>query len=948
MELFLLNQDVDALESRVAMLHGMPKLFALVYLAWHLRQRDDRRALALADDADLLLAKNKIQDAELRRLSARLMLLRAEIRLQHADLMAARQLNTQAAAMFAMLDDALGLGDSHWLNASIEIDSGHAQSADVCLALALQAYRQGGDLVREQCVEARRFVYAAFRNPSATAQGLPLAFQPENTYPAAVMTWLAMAQASVVALTDDPALSIKYYLQAYHAALDCGQLRQAMVAANNAGGSFCVLGDLEAGLEWRDKSLALARHTGWPFSIGASLVPMADTMRLLTRFGEARACLQEALALLAHLPGSRNYKLALKMLGQLELDVGHPQAGLAAFEALQAQTLADQERMEPDLLIIAWFGQARALLLLEQPDLANSKALAALQLAREHSNVEGQVNSLHILAKLHTRFDLPAPEGMTAPSATLHYLHLAFEAGGGMSGYSMASELYTHIAEAYAACGNYEAAYINSQAAAAAYQKTHSAMVEKRALALQIRYEMERAHAETEHHRQVAATLKETTATLEILGITGREITASLNANDVFMALDRHVHHLLDACSLMVFLMQPDQTSLSMAFGMENGLPLPPETIPLDDPLSDIARCARERKEVRVELAAEHSTQNLMPGTLDTLSLLFAPLMAGDRLLGVMSIQSASLCAYGEREVSVFLALSAYGAIALDNAAAYAVAGEAQKRADQALSDLRQTQGELIQREKLASLGSLVAGVAHELNTPIGNGLLVASTICEDSTRFLQQVQQGGVRRSDLEQFCQNSEESSALLMRCLMKAAALITSFKQLAVDQTSDQRRVFDLRTECDDVALMLGSRLRGTGHELELDIAEHLQMDSYPGAFGQVFSNLLINALVHGLEGRSEGRITVTARARDTQSVLLIFKDNGCGIRREHLDRIFEPFFTTQLGQGGSGLGLHISYNIIRSVLGGSIRLISQPEEGAAFEIILPLVAPSAVAG
>ncbi|AMC34981.1 ATP-binding protein [Janthinobacterium sp. B9-8] len=448
--------------------------------------------------------------------------------------------------------------------------------------------------------------------------------------------------------------------------------------------------------------------------------------------------------------------------------------------------------------------------------------------------------------------------------------------------------------------------------------------------------------AETEHHRRVAVALKETSATLETLGTIGREITASLNIKDVFGALHRHVHHLLDASSFVVYLLDDDQRALNMVFGMELGQPLSQIIVPLDLPESNIARCAREQQAVVIHLEPDNDQKTLIPGTLDTRSLLYAPLIVCERLLGVMSIQTSLPDAYGERELSIFLALCAYGAIALDNAAAYAAAEASQRRADQALSELRQTQGELIQREKLASLGSLVAGVAHELNTPIGNSLLVASTLRDESTQFLQQVQQSSVRRSDLERYCQSAAESSDLLMRCLVKAADLIARFKQLAVDQTSDLRRSFDLRTGCEDVVLMLSSRLRGAGHQLEVDITDGLIMDSYPGAFGQVLSNLIINAIVHGLDGQMHGLISIVGRPKDKQHIVLIVKDNGRGIQAEHLERIFEPFFTTRFGQGGSGLGMHISYNIVRSILGGSISVSSPAGEGAIFEMILPLYA------
>ena len=266
---------------------------------------------------------------------------------------------------------------------------------------------------------------------------------------------------------------------------------------------------------------------------------------------------------------------------------------------------------------------------------------------------------------------------------------------------------------------------------------------------------------------------------------------------------------------------------------------------------------------------------------------------------------------------------------ALDNAEAY--------------RRLKITQNQLVEQEKLAALGSLVAGVAHELNTPIGNSLLMASTLSDNSRRFLQQVQAGALRRSELERFCQTAEESSQLLVKSLGQAASLVTSFKQIAVDQTSDQRRVFDLATLCREVALTLGNRLRREEHELQLDVPEGLMLDSFPGPLGQVLTNLIINAMVHGLEGRKGGLMRLTGERLEGERLCLRFSDNGRGISEDNLGRIFDPFFTTRLGQGGSGLGLHISYNIVTATLGGSITARSRLGEGAQFEIVIPCVAP-----
>jgi signal transduction histidine kinase len=179
--------------------------------------------------------------------------------------------------------------------------------------------------------------------------------------------------------------------------------------------------------------------------------------------------------------------------------------------------------------------------------------------------------------------------------------------------------------------------------------------------------------------------------------------------------------------------------------------------------------------------------------------------------------------------------------------------------------------------------------------------------------------------------------------VRNLTNAATLVTSFKQIAVDQTSDQRRVFDLRTFCDDVVHTLSSRIKHDGHSLQLDIPEKIELDSYPGSLGQVLSNLIINAIVHGCDGEKNKVLQVRATLMENNRIRLSVSDNGHGIAEENMAHIFEPFFTTRLGRGGSGLGLHICYNIVSTMLGGTIEVESHVGVGTTFSLVMPRIAP-----
>ena len=257
---------------------------------------------------------------------------------------------------------------------------------------------------------------------------------------------------------------------------------------------------------------------------------------------------------------------------------------------------------------------------------------------------------------------------------------------------------------------------------------------------------------------------------------------------------------------------------------------------------------------------------------------------------------------------------------------------------------LKQTQASLVQADKLASLGALVAGVAHELNTPIGNSLTVASTM-ENYVKGFETDVAKGLTRSALDNFVNSAREGTDILMRSLRRAAELVSSFKQVAVDQTSTNRRRFDLQHTVDEIMLTLGPSIRKTTHRVLIDIPSEVMMESYPGPLGQVLTNMVNNALFHGFEGRENGTVTIAAEVLLDGHVRLTVQDDGVGIPAANLGRVFDPFFTTKLGQGGSGLGLNITYNLVRDSLGGTVQVESHMGQGTLFILVLPLVAPLA---
>jgi signal transduction histidine kinase len=270
---------------------------------------------------------------------------------------------------------------------------------------------------------------------------------------------------------------------------------------------------------------------------------------------------------------------------------------------------------------------------------------------------------------------------------------------------------------------------------------------------------------------------------------------------------------------------------------------------------------------------------------------------------------------------------------------------EREKEAQRVLiRQLEQAMNQLVQTEKLASLGSLVAGVAHELNTPLGNSLTVASTLREQVQEFGHQVETGNaLRRRALLDFIAHCRDAAALVEKNSRRAADLIGNFKQVAVDQTSMRRRSFDLRQALDEVLSTLQPKLKRTQHRLEVAVDRGIVLDSFPGPLEQIVTNLVTNSLLHGFEGVEVGLIRIEGAPTGDERVALSYADNGVGIPKTLATRVFDPFFTTKLGSGGSGLGLCIVFNLVTGVLGGTIALSSSPGQGARFDMLLPRVAP-----
>jgi signal transduction histidine kinase len=265
------------------------------------------------------------------------------------------------------------------------------------------------------------------------------------------------------------------------------------------------------------------------------------------------------------------------------------------------------------------------------------------------------------------------------------------------------------------------------------------------------------------------------------------------------------------------------------------------------------------------------------------------------------------------------------------------------EKAESALLELNAAQQNLIDAERLAALGGLVAGVAHEVNNPIGISLTVASSFARRTDQFEAEMKSGTtLRRSQLEEFVRSSRDASQQLVGNLHRAAELIQSFKQVAVDRSHAERRQFSLGEATDQIIASLRPVLKRSPITLSVDVPEGLVVDGFPGSYGQILTNLFLNAANHAFPGGRAGAITISAKPRGTDDIEIIFADNGAGMTPDVQRQAFDPFFTTRRNEGGTGLGLHIVYNLVTQQLGGRMMLESRLGQGTTFRIIMPRAA------
>jgi len=694
---FVIDEQVLEQQERALAAAGQERLDGLVALAWHLRQRNGRRATEIAAEARALATQLALGEASMRAAALRLALVDAEVCWGKADYDGAQRLVDEVLAATneaRNLSDTAAAADARWLLSNLANDLGDTELRDASLQACETLARRLDDAQRTLIAQACIARWAVFGDPRLARERWGREFgDGSGPWPPGVTTWVRDFIGNLAFSDGDNGPAILQRIHVHEDAAATGQWQRAVIALTNIGACFSNLNDHESSLAWMQRGLDAARRLGWPMSIAGALIQLGGILAPLGRHDTAIELLQEARGMLAIAPKSRNLVIALHYLGEvLNLQGKHAQA-LDVLAELEERSVALKQT---DMLVEVRLARAVAHAGLGRRAQALALARDALADCRAFNRRMIEIRVLMELARLHTRVpDGDPPAGADDHAAALACLREAVAICNSIDGYQISGDLYDALAAEHAHVGDHAMAYEVSRQAAKAREATTSTAALNRSIAMQIGFQTERAHADAELQRSLASTLQQTTSTLETLGAIGQEITRHLDEHAVFDILRAHVHDLLDATHLSIWTVAAGGATIELAFGIDQGQPMTPgRRIALDSQQSNVARCARTRGEILRRDAPAGFNPNHIPGTVRSASALYAPLVVGDSLLGVMSIQSPQADVYGERELLIFRTLCAYGAIGLHNSRAYKLLGAT-------LGELQDAQQELARKNAL-------------------------------------------------------------------------------------------------------------------------------------------------------------------------------------------------------------------------------------------------------
>jgi signal transduction histidine kinase len=428
--------------------------------------------------------------------------------------------------------------------------------------------------------------------------------------------------------------------------------------------------------------------------------------------------------------------------------------------------------------------------------------------------------------------------------------------------------------------------------------------------------------------------LQKSYKTITILSRIGQSITSSLNFKDIFDTLYGYINEIMPADGFRVCEYHPEKQEIEYKFNNESQRNKPLIRVSTNDTTNPAAWCIKHKRSILVRRKSDlQQFEGLDSYSINPVfnSMIYFPLFRDDNVIGAIGVYHKQEDIYNHRHIDMIKTLASYTTIAITNAETYEI--------------LNAAQAQLVESEKMAALGSLVAGVAHEINTPVGVCVTAASRLETKTNGFDKLFVEGKMKKSDVKDYLETAKEGNKILMTNLRRAADLVQSFKSIAVEQTSENRRLFNLKTYLEETILSLKPEFKNKPYQIELD-SEDIEIISFAGPFSQIITNLVMNSLIHAFKGRESGLIKIKTQ-QNSKHVTINYSDNGNGMTPEVLERLYEPFFTTNREGGGSGLGMNIVYNLTVQKLGGKMNVRSQPGQGVHFTFEFPLELPEVIA-
>ncbi|WP_286234943.1 GAF domain-containing sensor histidine kinase [Thalassotalea sediminis] len=432
-----------------------------------------------------------------------------------------------------------------------------------------------------------------------------------------------------------------------------------------------------------------------------------------------------------------------------------------------------------------------------------------------------------------------------------------------------------------------------------------------------------------------------------------------LELDSLYQQVHRIVNEVIDATNFFIALLNEEEQHIQIVYFVDEkdsgDKDLTGEILPLGQGLTSFVVKTRQPQllnQQRIAALIEQGEIKEVLGSTDFTSWIGAPMITGDTFHGVIVAQTYKTAVhYNEHELKVLDFVANQIASAIESnvnetqrrhaqqrlAEQHRLLEQKNKQLTSTIDNLKKTRQELVQREKMASLGGLVAGIAHEINTPLGICVTGVSHLMEEFKYIKHSYEQQTLSEDDLVEFFDELEQGLKILETNTNRGALLVKSFKQVAVDQSSNKSRDINIKNYLGEILLSLKPKLKRVKHEVIIDCPDNINITTNAGALSQILSNLILNSLIHGFEDKEHGRIKISVQDKP-KVINLHYADDGKGLTSEQVDCLFEPFFTTKRGEGGSGLGTHLIYNLVQS-LNGKIKVKSELGKGLAYLISLP---------